>query len=121
MSRIVLYDDTCCFCKGLTGFLKREDRDNRLILVPLMSEEGRRLLKSAGLAQSDSDTAVYLTDGRFYFRSSAVLYILKDLGRLWQLLYILIIIPPFIRDNLYKVIARNRYRFSGSGESCKIY
>jgi hypothetical protein len=65
-------------------------------------------------------TAIYKKEGQFYLRSSAVLHILKDLGGTWKILYVFIIIPPFIRDFVYRLIAHNRYRFFGKRESCQI-
>jgi predicted DCC family thiol-disulfide oxidoreductase YuxK len=74
-------------------------------------------LLAAGLSETESDTAVYIKNGRTSLRSSAVLHILKDLGGTWQILYVFIIVPPFIRDFFYRLIAHNRYRLFGKKES----
>jgi len=88
--------------------------------VSLQSEEGRGLLLASGLPETDSDTAVYIKNERAYLRSSAVLRILKDLGGAWKIMVAFLIIPPFIRDFIYRFIAHNRYRFFGKKDSCQI-
>ena len=94
-------------------FLRRHDKQNRFRLVTLQSEEGMVSLLSAGLNITEMDTAVYIKENRFYLRSSAVLHILRDIGGAWRILYIFIIVPPVIRDPVYRFFARNRYRIFG--------
>lgn len=88
--------------------------------VPSESGEGREMMEAAGLAGNDNDTVVYFARGSYYLRSSAVLNIFRDIGRGWQMLYIFIIVPPFMRDFLYRLVAANRHRLSGRGESCGV-
>jgi predicted DCC family thiol-disulfide oxidoreductase YuxK len=60
-----------------------------------------------------------IEEEKIYTKSSAVLNILKRLDGLWPLLYVFIIVPPFIRNPVYDVIAKYRYRWFGAikGES----
>jgi len=111
MSGTVLYDSSCNLCNSQVRFIRRRDRNNRFRFVPLQSEEGKEMLHHAGLPDGESDTVVYQKSGRHYLRSSAVLSILKDLGGGWRLLYPLVIIPSFIRDSIYRLVARNRHHF----------
>jgi predicted DCC family thiol-disulfide oxidoreductase YuxK len=120
MNGTVLFDGICNLCNGLILFTKKRDTSKRFRFVTLQSEEGRGMLLEAGLPETDSDTAIYKKDGQFYLRSSAVLHILKDLGGTWKILYIFIIIPPFIRDFFYRFIAHNRYRLFGKRDNCNI-
>ncbi len=119
MNATVLYDSSCNLCNGLVLFLKKRDRKNLFRLVSLQSRDGEEFLLAAGLPVSETNTAVYLKDGRYYLRSSAILNILKDLGRGWKILFVFIIVPPFIRDSIYKVVAGSRYRLFGRDNSCK--
>ena len=93
---------------------------NRFRIVPIQSEEGRHMLRSAGLSETDMDTAVYMSKGEYFLRSSALIHILKELGGAWKILYIFIIVPPFIRDPVYRFLANNRYRLFGTRDSCKV-
>jgi len=118
MGGTVLFDDTCNLCDSLVRFIRKHDKMNRFRLVPLQSEEGIIILRSAGLTETDYDTAVYMSKGKYFLRSSAVLHILKDLGRGWRILYLFIIVPPLIRDSVYNLIASNRYNLFGKKNSC---
>lgn len=75
---------------------------------------------TSGTPRAQTDTMVYLRHGHAYRRSSAVLRILRDLGGAWRLLYGFIIIPPFIRNSVYRLIARARKRLGGKHNSCPL-
>ncbi|MCU0460199.1 MAG: DUF393 domain-containing protein, partial [Bacteroidales bacterium] len=98
-------------CAGQVRFISRNDNDGKYQLLPLQSDEGKGILRSAGMSETDLDTVVYQRDGKYLTRSSAILNILRDKGGWWKLFYTFIIIPPFIRDFIYGLIARNRHRF----------
>lgn len=116
----IVYDNGCNLCTGIIKFIKRRKNFSHFMFIPLASEEGRILLVQSGLKPNETDTVVYKTEKGVSIRSSAVINILKDLGRGWRLFYILILIPPSIRDFIYKLIAGNRYTFTGKGNSCEI-
>lgn len=58
--------------------------------------------------------------GKYYKQSAAALHTMRLLGGLWQLLFVFMIIPPFIRNYVYSIIARNRYKWFGKKEECMI-
>jgi predicted DCC family thiol-disulfide oxidoreductase YuxK len=118
MQNTVLFDGNCNLCISIAAFLRRRDVHNKLRLVALQSEEGRRLVLKAGLPEKETNTVIYFTGEKFCMRSTAVLNILKDLSGVWKIFYVFIIIPVSVRDYIYKFIARNRYRFFGSKEQC---
>jgi len=120
MNGTVIYDGGCNLCNSQVRFLRKLDRKNTLRFVPSESGEVRGVLLAAGLDGAENDTVVYCSRNRYYLRSSAVLNILRDIGRGWQIFYIFIIIPPFIRDSLYRLVAANRHRLSGRGEGCEV-
>ena len=94
-------------------FIIRRDPEARFRFAPLQSSTGRQL---AGDIRSDS--IVVVADGRKYTRSRAALEIARRLPFPWRLLYALIAIPPFLRDRMYDLIARNRYRWFGRRDVC---
>jgi predicted DCC family thiol-disulfide oxidoreductase YuxK len=96
-------------------FISRRDRRKSFRFVPLQSEEGRGMLRDAGLPAEELDTVVYVKDGSHLVRSSAVLGIVMDLGGAWRLLRGFRIIPVTIRDFFYRLIARNRHRLTRHG------
>ena len=114
MNGTVLYDSECALCNSQVRFIRKRDMGNLFRFVPLQSEEGRSMLRSAGLPEDELDTVVYVKEGKDLIRSSAVLEILRDLGGGWGLLRVLGVIPPVIRDFFYRLVARNRHRFPTS-------
>lgn len=110
MSSTVLYDGECSFCTSQVNFIRRHDREGRFRFVSLQSEEGRSLLRDAGLPDTETDSVVYDSTDGIRVRSSAVLDILADLGGAWRFFRVMKVIPPGIRDFFYRLVARNRHR-----------
>ena len=110
MGGTVLYDGDCRLCNSQVRFLRGRDGRGQFRFVTLQSDEGRLMLMEAGLRPDDHDTVVYVREGILRLRSSAVLSILSDLGGGWRLFSTLMIIPSFIRDFFYWLVARNRHR-----------
>lgn len=120
MAGTIIFDGSCSFCNRQVRFIRKLDRRSELCFLPSDSGESREMMLGAGLADTGNDSVVYCARNRYYLRSSAVLNILRDIGRGWQILYIFIIVPPFIRDFLYRLVAANRHRLSGRGEGCEV-
>lgn len=118
--RLVIFDGVCNLCNGTVQFIIKRDRKKKFSFTTCQSVAGQDILKQHGFLAADQSTVVYLKHGVPFFRSRAVLEILKDLGLCWNLFYILIVIPPFIRDLVYDIIAKNRYRVFGKRESCMV-
>ena len=88
------------------------------MFLPLDSVTGRSLLRDSGLPEDYLKSVVYIKENKYYTRSTAVLTILYDLGGGWRLFYGFVIIPEFIRDFFYDIIARIRYSIFGKCVSC---
>lgn len=117
---VIIYDGYCNLCNGAVSFVIRHDRKNIFRFASYQSEQGMSILSGVSIKKQNADSIVYVDDTKIYLRSTAVFRILKKLGRGWQLLYVLIIIPPFIRDPLYDLLAKNRYRWFGRRNHCPI-
>ncbi|MDR0269861.1 MAG: thiol-disulfide oxidoreductase DCC family protein [Paenibacillus sp.] len=120
VSRIVLVDGVCHLCQGLTRFIIERDPQAKFRFASLQSGSGGELLRAGGLPVDGLDTVVLIEDGHYYTRSAAVLRIFRQLKMPWPLLYVFVFIPPVIRDWLYRLVARNRYRWFGKNEQCLI-
>ena len=98
------------------------DRDprGRFRFAALQSTAGRRLLAQAGRAEHDLDGVVLIAGDRVFDRSTAALRIARGLGGAWPLLAIFLAVPRPLRDAVYDWIARNRYRWFGREESCRV-
>lgn len=117
--RVVLFDGECNLCDATVDRLLRLDRRRRLRFGALQSERGRELLERHG-GSADMESIVYLRDGELLERSSAALHIARDLGGIPTLAFALVVVPPFIRDRVYDWVARNRYRWFGRRDTCRV-
>lgn len=118
--QLVIFDGVCNLCNGTVQFIIKRDRKKKFSFTTYQSIIGQDILLQCGFPTTDQSTVVYVKKGIPYFKSKAVLKILRDLGCCWNLLYILNIIPSFIRDFVYDIIAKNRYRLFGKRESCMV-
>jgi len=78
------------------------------------------ILKPLGFNQKNIDTVLLLKNGHLYKKSSAILHILKTLNYPWEMFYLLIIIPGFIRDFVYDLVSKTRYSLFGKRDVCRI-
>ena len=86
----------------------------------LQGEHGQQLLKQFNLPLNDLNSFVLIQNNKAYTRSTAALKVTKELKGAIRLLYGFIIVPRFIRDGVYKMIARNRYKWFGRKDECMI-
>ena len=87
----------------------------------LQSEAGRQMLeKLKASGQKIPDSVILSFNDCYYLQSDAALQLFRLLGRGWQLLYGLTIIPRFIRNSVYDLIARNRYKWFGKRDACMV-
>jgi predicted DCC family thiol-disulfide oxidoreductase YuxK len=115
--RIIYFDGVCLLCEGLVKWIIRHDRKGVFKFASLQSAYAKTAL--AGLAKVDGlNTVVLQTEGRFYLESSAVLMIFKYLGFPWSLLTLTWIIPSFIRNGIYRLVAKSRYSWFGKRSEC---
>ncbi|MBK8499719.1 MAG: DUF393 domain-containing protein [Flavobacteriales bacterium] len=116
--RIVFFDGVCGLCNHFVDRLLRMDRARSLHFAPLQGSTAQERLP-AGMADA-MESVVYLRDGVVLQRSDAALQILIDLGG-WRVLHRgWFIFPRTFRDFVYDWIARNRYRWFGKHETCRI-
>jgi len=115
---IVFYDGDCILCSRTILFLLKKDRKKKLLFAPL---GGSTFLSFQKINSKEfKNTLVFLQQDVFLTESSGVLSIFKFLPFPWRLLHIFIIIPPFIRNAVYKIVARNRYTWFGRKENCLV-
>ena len=116
--KIVFFDGVCNLCNGFINFIFRYNNDPELKVSSLQGETAKKHLNNSDIRELNS--VIYFKEGQKYYQSKAVLYILKDMGSIFKLAFIFIIIPSFLRDPIYKFIANNRYRFFGKQDYCRL-
>ncbi|MDD2793273.1 MAG: DCC1-like thiol-disulfide oxidoreductase family protein [Sediminibacterium sp.] len=117
---IVFFDGVCNFCNRSVQFILRNDPERKFRYASLQSSLGQRVLQEAGLPANQLSTLLLLKNGKLYRKSTAALLIAAELRGLWPALYALTILPAFLRDPFYDLVARNRYRLFGKQEACMI-
>jgi len=115
---VIFFDGLCNLCNGWVRFVLKRDVSAAFRFAPLQSDFASEVLQET---QHDGlDSIVLLTDGKIFFKSTAVLRIVRRLRLPWPLLWILMVIPRAIRDFVYDIVAHNRYRWFGRREECMI-
>ncbi len=117
---VVLFDGVCNLCNGSVNFFFSIDRRKRLKFASLQSNFGQSTLVELGKDPTHFDSILFLHQGKVYERSGAVLRIMGRIGGIWSLAVCFLVAPAFLRDACYNLIARNRYRFFGKSDTCRI-
>ncbi|MBC7485204.1 MAG: DUF393 domain-containing protein [Cytophagaceae bacterium] len=115
---IVFFDGVCGLCNRAIDFLMRQDKRKVLLFAPLQGTTATELLPN-GEASSLS-SMVYYSNGKISYKTRAILNLLWDMGGWWTLTGLFRIIPPFIRDIFYNIMAASRYQWFGKKETCRI-
>jgi predicted DCC family thiol-disulfide oxidoreductase YuxK len=116
----ILFDGVCNLCNGFVQFVIARDPGARFRFAALQSAAAASLLRDAGMTGPLPDSIVLVEGARVHFRSDAALRILRRLRFPWPLAYGVVIVPRFIRDRVYDLIAARRYRWFGRRESCML-
>ena len=116
---IILFDGVCNLCNGAVNFIIDRDQEGIFNFASLQSEFGQEVLAHYQLPTDDYDSFIFLKKGKLLTRSSAALEVAKMLKG-WSWLYGFVIVPRFIRDAVYKLIANNRYKMFGKQDSCRL-
>ena len=117
---IVLFDGVCNLCNATVTFIIHRDRKKSFRFAPLQSPIGEDIKISCGIPKDELESVILKVDGKVYKKSDAALQIARRLDGLWPLFFIFYIIPTFLRDPLYDLVARYRYRWFGKKDSCMI-
>ncbi|ROS00248.1 putative DCC family thiol-disulfide oxidoreductase YuxK [Sinobacterium caligoides] len=116
--QIILFDGVCHLCSGWVQFVIARDRGQRFYFCSVQSAVGKLLLAECGLPMQSIETMVYIQDGTVHLRSTAFLQVVRQLSGGWPLLSLGLSLPASIRDALYTLVARNRYRIAGRRAQC---
>ena len=117
---VVLFDGVCNFCNSTVNFLLKQDKNVVLKFAALQSDAGQLLLRQYKLPPDNFDSFILIENGKAYKSSTAGLRLYNKLPWYWKWTQIFWIVPRPIRDAVYNLIARNRYRWFGKKDSCMI-
>jgi len=115
---ILIFDGVCNICSFGVGIVLRADKQGVFRFAFGQGERGSALKAAYGLPKGDLENVTLIEDGHYYTKSDAVIEVVRRLPFPWPLLTVFKIVPKFLRDPLYSLVARNRYRWFGIRQSC---
>jgi predicted DCC family thiol-disulfide oxidoreductase YuxK len=116
---VILFDGVCIFCSRWVRFVAARDTAARFRFTAIQSSYGTRLAQALGIDADDPDTNAVVHAGVAHFKSDGALTVLSCLPG-WNWVRVLFLVPRFIRDAVYNVVARNRYRIFGKYDECMV-
>lgn len=117
---IVVFDAQCLLCNGWVQFLLRHDHREVFRFASIQGAAGQRLLAQQGLRVTGLDTLLLVDGTRTWQHTAAIFRVLGALGWPWRAAWIAWLVPFFIRDPLYRLVARHRYRIFGHTDTCML-
>ncbi|MBM4762780.1 DCC1-like thiol-disulfide oxidoreductase family protein [Bacillus sp. B15-48] len=119
MKRIILFDGECLFCDYSVQFIIKRDIHAFYKFASLQSKIGKQIRRDYKIPEN-LDSLVLIEDQSYYIKSTAALRICRKLTGIWKLFYALIFIPTPIRNRIYDIVAKNRYKWFGKKGNCEL-
>jgi len=118
--KIILFDGVCNLCNTSVNFVIKNDKKGVFRFAPIQTDFGETILKKYHINTKDTDSIILIDEDNHYIKSTAALYIAKELSGAYPLLFCFMIVPKFIRNWIYDLVAKNRYKWFGKKVSCMI-
>jgi predicted DCC family thiol-disulfide oxidoreductase YuxK len=115
---IILFDGVCNLCHASVQYVIKHDPKKIFRFASLQSSFAQKILSNYNLPLNDYNSFVLFSDNKIYTRSTAAILVAKKLKGVVRILYAFIIVPKFIRDGVYNIIAKNRYKWFGKKNEC---
>ncbi|MGM0903162.1 thiol-disulfide oxidoreductase DCC family protein [Mesobacillus maritimus] len=119
MNKIVLFDGECHFCDRSVQFIIKRDPNAYYKFASLQSDIGQQFRKDYSIPLY-IDSLILIENEHYYVKSTAALRICKNLKGVWKIGVAFLPIPTSIRDLAYDFIAKNRYKWFGKKDKCKL-
>lgn len=122
---VIVFDGVCVLCNGWVRFLLRRDRRERYRFAAMQGDSGRALLVANGLDPDDPVSFLLIeydigASPRVSTDTDAMRRVLMGLGGAWRIAALSALLPRRVRDPLYRLVARNRYRWFGRHDACPV-
>ena len=115
---LFVFDGICVLCSTGASWIMRNDGRALVNFTPAQEALGQALYAHYGIDMDES--YLLIADGSAYTASRGYLELCRILGRWWHALRMSAIIPERLRDWLYALVARNRYRWFGKADFCAL-
>jgi len=117
---IILFDGVCNLCNGFVQFVLKRDKKKKFLFASLQSTYGTGLSNYFNLSTTLPTTIALYSGQKIFTESDAVIKITSSLRGIWKITIVLLIIPRFIRNPIYRLLARNRYKLFGKRDQCMV-
>jgi predicted DCC family thiol-disulfide oxidoreductase YuxK len=117
-ARLIVFDGICHVCTAGVRLLRRLRIEPPFQLIPMQSAAGKALLVEYGIDPEDPVTFLVLDLGRRFTESDASIHVIAAAGGVWRMIHLVRLVPRRWRDALYRLLARNRYRWFGQRSAC---
>ncbi len=116
---IIFFDGVCGMCNRFVDLVLRIDSKGVFRFAPIQGETAEQLLPP--LSEAPQEWSMFYLDERgIREESDAFLAVYRRLGGTWAVLSLLRLVPRGIRNFVYRTVARNRYRWFGQRDACRI-
>jgi predicted DCC family thiol-disulfide oxidoreductase YuxK len=116
---IIFFDGVCGMCNAFVDLMLRADKRRIFRFAPLQGQTARKLLPPLTL-DTGQWSMLYLDENGLHEQSDASLEVYRRLGGAWGVLGWARVVPRWIRNPVYRLIARNRYRWFGRRTTCRV-
>ncbi len=117
---VILFDGVCNLCSSTVQFILKRDKKDTFRFASLQSDFGQSVLQKFNLPANTFNSFLLYQNGKIHTKSTGALLVARQLSGGWKLLFAFIIVPSFIRNSVYNVIAKKRYSWFGKKEACWI-
>ncbi|WP_446831796.1 thiol-disulfide oxidoreductase DCC family protein [Candidatus Foliamicus sp.] len=119
-SNILVFDGMCNLCSSVIDFITARDSGNAFTLIPMQSAQGQMILREYGLSIDRVETFLLVRAGDALIKSDAAVAIASALRFPWNILRFMRFVPRPVRDGIYSLVSRNRYRLLGKRATCRL-
>ena len=117
---IILFDGECAMCNNYILFVAKNDSDDNFRFLSIQNKKIIELKKTYAIEEDNISSICIIDNNKIKRKSRAVLKIVSMLKFPYNLLTVFYIIPNFLRDIIYDLVAKNRYRIFGKVDECSI-
>lgn len=119
--KLILFDGVCNLCNTSVQYVIKHDKKNRFMFTALQSETGKKIIDHFNVDTNKVDSIILYTPGKgIVSKSTAALKVASKLGFPTNMLSVFLIVPAFIRNWVYNIVAKNRYKWYGKKDACMV-
>lgn len=119
-SPIILFDGVCNLCNKSVQFIIKNDPKGCFKFASIQSSIAQQILEGVQKQMPEPlpDSIILIENNQVFYQSTAALRIAKHFQTKWRWLHLLLIFPAFLRNAVYRIISKNRYKWWGKQQSC---